>query len=317
MQSAATTSSDHVDPISEADLFLNFGRDAQAEEILKEALQSTPNNHQIHLKLLGIYANRKDTNSFSTIARQLKDSGDDEAWQQALEMGRKLEPDNPMYGGFRSMEDTGSATVQTTAFNAMMEPAAAAPASALDFDFDAGTPATRTAASHEETMIMPAAGQDSAMDFDITSTNPAISEAAEATAMPDMNDMIFDVTGSHSSPSAAQSETAKPADDGGMAFTLDFPVDEAAAKPAPSAPPAGIGFAGISLNFDDVPAEPGEPAAAGQGDQWQEVSTKLDLAKAYQEMGDNDGAREILEEVMREGDATQREAAQALFDQLI
>ena len=71
-----------------------------------------------------------------------------------------------------------------------------------------------------------------------------------------------------------------------MAFTLDFPVDEAAAKPAPSAPPAGIGFAGISLNFDDVPAEPGEPAAAGQGDQWQEVSTKLDLAKAYQEMGE-------------------------------
>ena len=135
MQSAATTSSDHVDPISEADLFLNFGRDAQAEEILKEALQSTPNNHQIHLKLLGIYANRKDTNSFSTIARQLKDSGDDEAWQQAVEMGRKLEPDNPMYGGFRSMEDTGSATVQTSGVQCNDGKSAAAPASALDFDF--------------------------------------------------------------------------------------------------------------------------------------------------------------------------------------
>lgn len=317
MQSAAISSSDHVDPISEADLFLNFGRDAQAEEILKEALQNTPNNHQIHLKLLGIYANRKDTNAFSTIARRLKDSGDDEAWQQALEMGRKLEPDNPMYGGFRSMEDTGSATVQTTAFNAMMEPAPAAPASALDFDFDAGTPAARTAASQDETMILPAANQDSAMDFDITSTNPAISKAAEATAMPDMNDMIFDVTGSHSSPAAAQPEAVKPADDGGMAFTLDFPVEEVAEKPAPSATLPGIGFSGISLNFDDVPAAPGEPAAGGQGDQWQEVSTKLDLAKAYQEMGDNDGAREILEEVMREGDATQREAAQAVFDQLI
>ncbi len=56
-------------------MFLNFGRDAQAEEILKEALQNTPNNHQIHLKLLGIYANRKDANTFSTIARRLKDSG--------------------------------------------------------------------------------------------------------------------------------------------------------------------------------------------------------------------------------------------------
>ena len=284
----------------------------------KEALQNTPNNHQIHLKLLGIYANRKDANTFSTIARQLKDSGDDEAWQQAVEMGRKIDPDNPMYGGFRSMEDTGSATVQMTAFNAMQEPAPAAQSSALDFDFDAGAPAAKSAASPDSLGdgIQPAANQDSAMDFDITSTNPTISEAAESKAMPDMNDMIFDVTGSHSSP-AEQPEASKPADDGGMAFTLDFPVDEAAEKPAPSAPPAGIGFEGISLNFDDVPAAPSEPASGGQGDQWQEVSTKLDLAKAYQEMGDNDGAREILEEVMREGDATQRDAAQALFDQLI
>jgi len=54
-QAAAASESDHVDPISEAELFLNFGRDVQAEEILKEALQNTPNNHQIHLKLLGIY----------------------------------------------------------------------------------------------------------------------------------------------------------------------------------------------------------------------------------------------------------------------
>jgi len=88
-QAAAASQSDNVDPISEADLFLNFGRDAQAEEILKEALQSTPNNHQIHLKLLGIYAARKDANSFSTIARQLQSSGDNDAWQQAAAMGRK------------------------------------------------------------------------------------------------------------------------------------------------------------------------------------------------------------------------------------
>ena len=144
-QAAASSQSDNVDPISEADLFLNFGRDAQAEEILKEALQNTPNNHQIHLKLLGIYANRKDANSFSTIARQLQDSGDDDAWQQAVAMGRKLEPNNPMYGGgFRSMEDTGSATVQMPAFNApAAENVPKAQPSALDFDFDVGASAAQ------------------------------------------------------------------------------------------------------------------------------------------------------------------------------
>lgn len=74
-------------------------------------------------------------------------------------------------------------------------------------------------------------------------------------------------------------------------------------------------MAGISLNFDDAAAST-ESIPAGKGEQWQEVATKLDLAKAYQEMGDAGGAREILDEVMREGDAEQREAAQTLLSQL-
>ncbi len=45
----------------------------------------------------------------------------------------------------------------------------------------------------------------------------------------------------------------------------------------------------------------------------EEVTTKLDLAKAYEEMGDLEGARELLQEVLREGDATQRETAQNLL----
>jgi len=84
----AAQHADEIDPISEADLFLNFGRDEQAEEVLKDALQHTPDNHQIHLKLLGIYANRRDAASFEKIARLLQDSGDEEAMQQASSMGR-------------------------------------------------------------------------------------------------------------------------------------------------------------------------------------------------------------------------------------
>ena len=68
------------------------------------------------------------------------------------------------------------------------------------------------------------------------------------------------------------------------------------------------------MNFDD--AAPIESAAENKDDNWQDVATKLDLAKAYHEMGDASGAREILEEVMREGDAEQRGTAQAIFEQL-
>jgi pilus assembly protein FimV len=44
-----------------------------------------------------------------------------------------------------------------------------------------------------------------------------------------------------------------------------------------------------------------------------EVGTKLDLARAYIDMGDPDGARSILEEVLSEGDTTQRSEAQSLI----
>ena len=321
------TQSENVDPISEADLFLTFGRDAQAEEILKEALQTAPNNHQIHLKLLGIYANRKDKNSFSTYARQLKDSGDDAAWQQAVAMGSKLEPDNPMYGGGpRSMEDTGSATVQVAAFNATAQPESVPQPqpSALDFDFDFGASPDQSVSSpeqdffngEEQTSVMSADGrlvaQGAKMDFDITAEQ-TLSSASEQSSGLD-----FDITSTNPSMQAAEEpETSTPPadDDGGMEFTLDFPVETIAEKPPSEAQPAADSFAGISLDFDDE-AAPVESTAENKDDNWQDVATKLDLAKAYHEMGDASGAREILEEVMREGDAEQRESAQALFEQL-
>jgi len=354
-QAVAAPQSDNVDPISEADLFLNFGRDVQAEEILKEALQNTPNNHQIHLKLLGIYANRKDTYSFSTIARLLQGSGDEDAWQQAVAMGRKLEPNNPMYGGAGTIEDAGSATMQMTALNATPEPenVPKAQVSTLDFDFNVGASAAKEVPSPEQdflsgaekTLIMSpddrlaaqgaemdfditstktsmpvATGQGGAMDFDVTSTH-SMRAAGEPTAAvsPISDDLVFDVTGSQSFvPAAAQPEISKPAeaDGGGMGgFTLDFPVENIAEKSAPVAQPAAVSLAGISLNFDET-AAPSGSTAENKDDHWQEVATKLDLAKAYHEMGDSNGAREILEEVLREGDAGQREAAQTLFDQL-
>lgn len=47
-----------------------------------------------------------------------------------------------------------------------------------------------------------------------------------------------------------------------------------------------------------------------------EVGTKLDLARAYVDMGDPNGARSILEEVLDEGDESQRQQAQQLIDSL-
>ncbi|MNV85669.1 hypothetical protein D3C71_1796400 [compost metagenome] len=47
-----------------------------------------------------------------------------------------------------------------------------------------------------------------------------------------------------------------------------------------------------------------------------EVATKLDLAQAYIDMGDNDGARDILNEVVTEGDAGQKSEAKEMLSRL-
>ena len=359
-EESEATDEEEVDPISEAELFLNFGRYTQAEEVLKEALSKDPNNLRYLLKLLGIYASDKDVNAFSSFARRVQDSGDAEAWEKVAAMGRDIDPANPMYGGTgeaeAATEEAGIAgageTAATTDFVLDEGNSAAA---ALDFDLGMGTEAApeaesapQEAAGNEATTILSQtemrAAQEAPMDFDITSTNPSMHavepEAAEEPAQADDAGLDFDITSTNPSmPAAAPEESTtiditaeeeKPSSDSGLNLDdLIFDVTgaspaaeetaEAESETAAASVPMDIGLGDINLNLDA--GEPEQPAAteapAGDKDEhWHEVATKLDLAKAYQEMGDADGAREILQEVLRDGDDQQRATAQTLIDQL-
>jgi pilus assembly protein FimV len=66
-----TIDTDEVDPVAEADVYMAYGRDTQAEEILLEALQKDPHRTAIHAKLLEIYANRRSMKQFETLASEL------------------------------------------------------------------------------------------------------------------------------------------------------------------------------------------------------------------------------------------------------
>jgi pilus assembly protein FimV len=71
----------------------------------------------------------------------------------------------------------------------------------------------------------------------------------------------------------------------------------------------------IDLDMGDIVAETATGAEL-RDERWNDVATKLDLAKAYEEMGDNEGAREILQEVLQEGDDKQRAEAQTMLVKL-
>ena len=349
----AQINSDEVDPIGEADLFLTFGRDVQAEEVLTEALKSNPNNIPVRLKLLSIYVARKDTNSFFTHAKVIKESGDEAAWSQAAAMGLTLEPSNPLYGGdgvavALAVEQSSEAAQPSVDFDLGFGAPAATVKAAPDFQ---GTVVIETP-SNESTTILSAselrAAQETPMDFDVTGTHPGIPAVEADTASPAMNldemvfdvtsthpgipaqsaaanaseapadnvdDLIFDVTTTHASAPAAEKPVAAPADEGGLAFTLDFPTDFKAPASVKESAPVDIGLGDISLNLGNI-APVATATSENKDERWQEVATKLDLAKAYQEMGDAAGAKEILEEVLRDGDSEQRTSAEAMMQQL-
>ena len=90
---------DEVDPIAEAEVYLAYGRDAQAEEILKEALKKDPQRQEIYLKLLEIHAQHNKPSAFETVAAELYSvsQGQGEVWQKAVGLGRQLDPNNPMF----------------------------------------------------------------------------------------------------------------------------------------------------------------------------------------------------------------------------
>lgn len=90
-----------VDPIAEAEVYLAYGRDQQAEEILKEALAKDPTLHEVRAKLLEIYASRQDRAAFEPHARALHDAlgGQGTLWDKIAKLGRGIDPANALYGG--------------------------------------------------------------------------------------------------------------------------------------------------------------------------------------------------------------------------
>ncbi len=132
---------DEVDPIAEAEVYLAYGRDAQAEEILKDALKKDPQRQEIYLKLLEIHAQHNKPSAFETVASELYavTNGQGDVWQKAVTLGRQLDPANPLFadGGAPAPRAAGVAAVAGAAAGAAAAAVAAAPHAGAPRDDDA------------------------------------------------------------------------------------------------------------------------------------------------------------------------------------
>jgi pilus assembly protein FimV len=88
-----------VDPIAEAEVYMAYGRDAQAEEILKDAIQKDPERQELKLKLLEIYQSTNNKGAFESLAGEVYANvgPSDQTWSKVVAMGQKLDPENSLY----------------------------------------------------------------------------------------------------------------------------------------------------------------------------------------------------------------------------
>lgn len=353
-----------VDPVAEADVYMAYGRDSQAEEILLEALKSDPTRRAIHLKLLEIYAARKSLQPFATVARDLHGltGGNGPDWEKAAALGRSIDPTNELYGGVKPSSGPDlSATVimQAAAQAATAEepvvvsapPPVAPPADdasgSLDFDLDLGTEPEVPARAVE---AQPAPDEVLSLDFDLdlgseTAEETPATPVVEAAAEPESGGLDFDLGSPAVEFAVPQPEApAEPQPGGGdevaaLDFDFDIGVPSVAAPAEATAPLVDLSAISLELDVPAVAAEPALPnfdtvaarveptiselqlpmaeaEAPAEIEDDPEVATKLELAQAYEEMGDKEGARELLNEVLNEGSPAQQQSARTKLAQL-
>jgi pilus assembly protein FimV len=277
--SVSQLDTNEVDAVAEADVYIAYGRDEQAEEILQDALRLHPDRHALRVKLLEIYATRKDRQKFGTLAAELRvlTHGVGEAWVQAARMGIVLDPGNLLYGAaVRANSELISASPKPLP---AQPTATSSPVADFEFRLD-GLLEERRNDITSSTPTAPTAGHLAST----RATTPSVS--ASYTASDLSNTLEFNLSDS---------------------FSSSMSVSNSSLSPAKSAAGSVAGSVATAQKPTGLAMHEGDLAS---------LKTKFDLAIACQEIGDHEGARELLAEVAVSQHPELAERAQSLLSQL-
>ncbi|HDK37998.1 MAG TPA: hypothetical protein ENG92_03165, partial [Thiolapillus brandeum] len=90
-----------VDPVSEADVYIAYGRYQQAEEILRNAMEAGDDSAAVKYKMLEVYYATQKKDEFAALAEEMVQSGqykeDPKVWEHIQTMGRDLDKANPLF----------------------------------------------------------------------------------------------------------------------------------------------------------------------------------------------------------------------------
>lgn len=328
-----------VDPLEQAASFMLDGCYDDAADAVNRGLTLDPDNPDLRLKMLEIHAHNQDRGAFEADAQglfSLVEGQNDPVWQRASELGRDIAPENPLFSSGDDFDDApyGDAVADAdqldTPLNLSGDDVEAEPVrgsdkespdvaseqnegdlSELDFSLDEPLEDEQSQAVSESKPAKREEPQpvadDLSMDFDLnafTDSTPQQSPAEESAAPAALEDdgfgLDFDTTEQTADSSPAE-QPISDADDKVLSFDLEqFGSGDVATE-------GDVATAPVSLENGDDEDELFDDA--------DENGTKLDLARAYLDMGDAEGARSLLDEVLEEGSDEQKQEAQALVSQ--
>ncbi|CAI8817338.1 Motility hub protein FimV [Pseudomonas sp. IT-P12] len=343
------------DVLSKAQSHIAAGRLNQAAALLEDGIKQEPQRSDLRLKLMEVYGQQGDRDAFVGQERQLVANGENFARVEELK-SRFPAMAVVAAGGLAAAAVAAELDAQYVKDLLLDEPEAPAPAlddadfdSAFDLSLDdletpvvAAPPVAPEAEPgvlgeleefpadddlsfesvlQQQTEIKESLDDLSDFDLDMDlGAEPSPATLAEDDFLLSLDDDVKDL------PAAEVPVTAQMPDD--LELPSDFDLSLADEMDAPDA---------FSAELDDVNAEldrlsqsiseptfSEEDALASAADEPEfdflsgtdEVATKLDLAQAYIDMGDADGARDILNEVVTEGSDGQKSEAKEMLSRL-
>jgi len=309
-----SVTTDEVDPVAEADLYAAYGRVEQAIEVLRSAIRANPERVEFKVKLLEVLAQQGDAAAFEALAKEVSGLVETRSaeWTTIAKFGRSLNPDNPLFG-----KGDSPASGAALGSDEGGDVTAALPGLDLDAELDSMFGDTSTAPSQAAGLEPPAAAmvaEQVSAEKDTTETPTApvnldtsaesvsaesVPGASDGQVEPDADGMTLDFDPAQAVievPEVPEPSEAEPSDDDEDAFnTIEFALDSP-----------------LSDEGGDALAEPLDFTGADEGD----IEGKLDLARAYVEIGDQGAAIELLDEIDQQGSIAQKEVADVLRKEL-
>ncbi len=341
------------DPLAEADFHMAYGLYDQAADLVQLAIKREPGRRDLKLKLLEIFFVWGNRDRFLELAREMNSSRADAPageWDKVLIMGKQIASEDPLFSG---TPRTAAADldmelhVGTGSFDMNLDSGlsgapdldlgGSGPKMAnevgLDFVLDEPQRGATDPSSLTPTVEMPqlakrkgpddteevpieslGLGGDSRQALDDLDTveEPMFPPQAPADVVEDTieNPTLRTQAGADDTVEEdllSSTNLMKISEQLGQG--LQDPTSETAILDISDA--TGELPALAAAKLADVDYSLGEEAAT-----MSEVGTKLDLARAYIDMGDPEGARSILDEVLHEGNASQKQEAQRLMASL-